>query len=278
MVDIIKASGEVEPFDPEKLLSSLKRSGASEELAQKVLENILPEITSNTKTKTIYRLAYRELKRLNHTSSLRYSLKKAIFRLGPTGYPFEKYFAELLKSYGYKTDVGLIIDGRCIKHEVDVLAVNESEVMVIECKYHNSPGRTTNSRDALYVHSRFEDLRPMIEQQYKGKKFTGYLVTNTRFSTDAIKYAECSGYKLIGWKYPHGGGLERMVEDQRLYPVTIISGIQKRLSEVLIKKGFILLKDILSMDIERLQTILGIPYHNVKKLREKAELLCGRTK
>jgi len=69
MVDIIKASGEVEPFDQEKLLSSLKRSAASEELAQKVLENILPEITSNTKTKTIYRLAYRELKRLDHTSS-----------------------------------------------------------------------------------------------------------------------------------------------------------------------------------------------------------------
>jgi|Deesub1362A_J573_1020465.scaffolds.fasta_scaffold09471_2 hypothetical protein len=274
MVDIIKSSGEIEPFDSQKLLSSLKRSGASEELAQKVLEKILPEITPNTKTKTIYRLAYRELKRLNHASSLRYSLKKAIFRLGPTGYPFERYFAEILKSYGYKTDVGLIIDGRCIKHEVDVLAVNESEVMVIECKYHNSPGRTTNSKDALYVHSRFEDLKPSIEQQYNGRKFTGYLVTNTRFSTDAIKYAECSGYKLIGWKYPPGSGLEKMVEDQRLYPVTIISGIQKKLAEVLIKNGFIILKDILSIDIERIQTLLKIPYRNAKRLREKAELLC----
>ncbi len=273
MVDIIKASGEVEPFDSQKFLSSLKRSGASEELAQKVLEKILPEITPNTKTKTIYRLAYRELKRLNHASSLRYSLKKAIFRLGPTGYPFEKYFARLLNEYGYKTEVGLIIDGRCIKHEVDVLAVGEDEVMVVECKYHNSADRTTSSKDALYVQSRFEDLRPIIEQQYRGKRFAGYLVTNTRFSTDAIQYAECSGYKLIGWKYPPDGGLEKRVEDKNLYPVTVISGIKSGLITGLIQQDIILLKDILPYKVHEIERLLRLPYKSAVRLKEQVELI-----
>ncbi len=274
-LSVIKASGKEEPFDRQKLLSSLMQAGASEEIAEEVLSQILPHITHGISTRKLYHLAYKKLRKLNHASGLRYSLKKAIFRFGPTGYPFEQYFSEILKANGYFTETNLILQGRCIQHEVDVLAKNEEKIYVIECKYHHGPGRITNSKDALYVKSRFEDLHPFFQKKYPDREYSGWLVTNTRFSTDAIEFARCAGYRLTSWKYPKGEGLEKMIEDKRLYPVTLLSGIKANLSKILIDKGIILLKDLSEMRQEEIVRLLNIPDKIARAIKSSADRLCG---
>ncbi len=271
---VIKASGKEETFNRQKLLRSLTQSGASEETAEEVIRQILPHITPHMSTRKLYHLAYKRLRRLNHSSSLRYSLKKAIFKLGPTGYPFEQYFSEILKANGYFTETNLILQGRCIQHEVDVLAKNEEKIYVIECKYHHSPGRITNSKDALYVKSRFDDLKAFFQKKYPDKGYSGWLVTNTRFSTDAIEFARCAGYRLTSWKYPEGEGLEKMIEDKRLYPVTILSGIKANLSKILIDKGIILLKDLSEMSAKEIMQLLNIPEKVATAIKKHADNLC----
>ena len=45
-----------------------------------------------------------------------------------------------------------------------------------------------------------------------------WLVTNTKFSSDVIRYGNCVGMHLIGWKYPEDGGLEKLIDEANIYP------------------------------------------------------------
>lgn len=273
-VKITKASGETEVFDEEKLKRSLMRSGASEEAVAKVIKRVLGELEPYAKTQKIYRIAKKHLKRYNHASGLRYSLKRAVMRLGPTGYPFEKYFGEVLKNHGYEVQVGVTLEGTCVSHEVDVFAFRDGEVTVSECKYHNSQGKATDVKTALYVKSRFDDLRSTLGKKYPDREFSGCLVTNTRCTSDAIDYARCAGFRVISWGYPSDSSLQQMIEDRQLYPVTIVSGIQTASIVRLFEQGIILLKDLLDLDSTELQSLLSIPPNKAELLKKQARALC----
>jgi Holliday junction resolvase-like predicted endonuclease len=273
-IQITKASGETEDINTDKLRASLVRSGAGDEQASIIIDRIIHEIPPLTSTKRIYRLARKYLRQINHYSGIRYSLKRALFQLGPTGYPFEKYYGFLLKSYGYETQTGVIIEGKCVKHEVDVIAVNDKEVSFVECKYHNKPGTTVDVKVAMYVDSRFRDLASVVAATYPGKKFRGWLVTNTRFTDDALQYAQCCKFDTRSWGYPGGHSLEKMIEDKGLYPVTIVSGIQSGIAARLLKENIILLKDLVEMSVGDIRHILSLPEKKAAALKEQADELC----
>ncbi|RJQ15975.1 MAG: hypothetical protein C4560_10405 [Nitrospiraceae bacterium] len=273
-IKIRKASGIIEDFNPQKLLESLTRSGADREQAEEVVEKLVPEITPFTSTKKIFRLAHKYLRQFNRASVLRYSLKKGLLRLGPSGYPFEKYFGELLGQYGYHADVGIILEGKCVTHEIDVIAVNDAEVVLVECKYRNRPNGAPDVKTALYVHSRFQDLRPVIKERYPDKTFSGWLVTNTRFTSDAIQYANCAGLKIKSWRYPEDNSIEKMIEDRKLYPVTVLSGLNSAQIKRLIDNRLILMKDMATMKAHDIQRMLSVTESRAAKLIEQAGELC----
>ena len=273
-IKIKKASGIIEDLNLNKLRASLIRSGADREQADSIIEMIIEELPPHTTTKKIYTLARKYLRHINHASGLRYSLKKALFRLGPSGYPFEKYIGEILKHYGYDVEIGRILEGKCVKHEIDVLAVNENEVLTIECKYRNRGGSTTDVKTAMYIHSRFRDLKSVINTAYPDKSFRGMLITNTRFTSDALQYAECTGMHLKSWRYPETGGLQEMIEEKKLYPVTVISGVKSGLIKTLFDNDIILLKDLAGMKSAKMMKLLSLTEPKAKFLKEQADELC----
>ena len=273
-IQVTKFSGKVETLNLNKLRSSLTRSGADILQADEIIEKILKTLDPTTSTRKIYRLARKYLRQLNHASGLRYSLKRALQKLGPSGYTFEKYFGAILENYGYEVKVGVMLEGRCVKHEVDVIAVNDNEVLLFECKYRNKPANTTDVKVAMYVDSRFRDLKPVIIQEYPGRTFRGGLVTNTRFTSDAVKYAECSGLRVTSWRHPQKKSLESLIEDKRLYPITIISGIKSGLVRSLIAHDIILLKDLAGMDIKDMMRMLSLPEKKALALKKQADDLC----
>lgn len=273
-IKVTKASGAVENLDLGKLKRSLTRSGASSLQTDEIIRKLIKELRPVTTTKRIYRLARKYLRQLNHATGLRYSLKNALLRLGPSGYPFEKYFGAILRNYGYDVQVGIQLEGRCVRHEVDVMATNDQEVALFECKYRNKPGNTTDVKVAMYVRSRFEDLRPVIESEYPGRSYRGCLVTNTRFTTDAEQYARCSGLDILSWRYPSGHSLEKMIEDKRLYPVTIVSGIKSGLIKTLIKRNIILIKDLAGIDLSEISRMLSLTEKKAATLKKQVDELC----
>jgi hypothetical protein len=275
-ITITKASGQTEEFHIQKLVDSLIRSGAPEDIAWGIAKKVEIQITPASHTKHIFRMAKRLLRQYNRVSDMRYSIKKSIYSLGPAGYQFEKYFARILREYGYSAETNRILNGFCVTHEVDVFASRDGKGCVIECKYHGNSSNPTDVKVALYIYSRFSDIRKAYELLPEKNLLLeqGWLVTNTRCTTDARKFAECVGLKIVSWKYPEKESLEKMIENKRLYPVTILSSIRKNSIETLFSNNILLAKDIADMDEQTFKKRSGLDGNIARILKREADELC----
>jgi hypothetical protein len=271
---IKKASGQTVPFMPERLKRSLHKAGATDEEAAKILEQISSRLFNGISTKRIYRMAFDALKRSSGHKAARYHLKKGIMELGPSGFPFEKFIAEILKWQGYETRTGVIAHGKCVSHEVDVIAEKGIEYIMVECKYHNRPGLYCDVKIPLYVHSRFRDLNTAWTSipGRQDKMYTGWLVTNTRFSLDAIQYGVCAGLKLIGWDYPANGGLKDQIDRLGLYPITCLTSLNKTEKQFLLDKNIVLTNELYN-NVQYLYNI-GLSEPRVTIVQEELRKLC----
>ena len=274
-INIIKYSGEVEAFNIEKLKRSLRHSKASEQLVLEIVEEVQKQLTEGMTTKRIYEIAYAILKQKSKSGSARYKLKKAIMEFGPTGYPFEKYIGKILEYEGFNTDVGVVMQGHCVTHEVDVAALKANEHFLVECKFHSDQGRNCNVKIPLYIQSRFKDLEAQwLKQKDHSLKFhKGWVYTNTRFSTDAIQFGECAGLGLVSWDYPEQNSLKNKIDRSRLYPITALPLLSKQDKQNILNKGIVLCREI--CDNPELLNDLGIAASKKKKILKEANELCN---
>lgn len=245
-IKIIKNSGELESFDESKLRSSLLRSGASNNTVDKVLNELLIYLHDGISTHKVYKKAYSILGKISMRDAGKYRLKKAILELGPTGYPFEQFVGAILKTQGYSVKVGQLIDGKCVTHEVDVVAENEDTIIVVECKYHRTGSTKSDVKVPLYIRSRFNDIYNKWSQDgtLGNKKYEGWVVTNTRFTGDAEQYGKCSGLILKSWNYPYKSSLKDMVDQAGLHPITSLKTLSRKDKKQILDQGVVLCKEI----------------------------------
>lgn len=276
-VRVVKSNGQVEDFRPEKIFRTLRRAGANKKLAEEIVKKVEATIYDGITTKEILKLVKDMISEQQPSVAMRYDLKSAIIRLGPAGFAFENFVAELLKHYGYQTELRSIVRGRCVQHEVDVIAEKTDGDFIramIECKFHNLPGASVGLKDVLYTYARFLDLNEAAEQG-RGKWFDEvWLVSNTKASSDATRYAECRGMKLICWRYPRGCGLEKMIERMALYPVTVLRSVDKITLEKLSSAGVILVKQLVALKPAQLAR-MGLGKKRLSALVSEAEQLLG---
>lgn len=261
-----KASGDEEPFSSEKFKNSLKNAGASDEIVDEITHDIAQWIYEGVTTRKIYSRAFSLLQQKKNILASRYRLKKAIMELGPTGYPFERFIGKILEYRGYSTLVGQIMKGHCVTHEVDVLATKGHEQHIIECKYSQSHGKTVSVQVPLYVRSRVNDIinKQMESAEYNGFKFYGWVVTNTRFTTDAIDYGTCSGLHLLSWDYPAGNGLKDIIDRDKIYPVTVLNQLNSTRKKTLLENGIVTCRQL--ADIPEIQQHLQLTNNEYRKL------------
>jgi len=236
VINIIKATGEIEPFSEEKVISSLLRAGASRPIAERIVAQVKPSLYQNIPSFEIYSTVMKILKKEQRPVAEKYSLKKAIMDLGPTGYPFEKFISAILQTMGHQVSINQIVQGKCVSHEIDVVSQNKEKYM-IECKFHGIPGGRTDIKVALYTYARFLDVKE------KGDFDLPWLITNTRLTQEAKAYAACIGMKVTGWDYPEGESLNEMIDKSGLYPITASTVLSDEQKRDLIDKGTIFCKD-----------------------------------
>ena len=104
--DIIKSSGEKAKFSLDKLKASLNQIGADKQTVNQIIDKVRDEIYQGISTKEIYNRAYALLKKNKRHLASRYKLKKAIYELGPTGFPFEQFLARLFEFGEAFTQIG----------------------------------------------------------------------------------------------------------------------------------------------------------------------------
>ena len=245
---VIKSSGERARFSLTKLRRSLQRSGADETLVNQIVDQVRDELYQGISTKEIYNRAFALLKNRKSVFASKYKLKKAIYELGPTGFPFEKFVAAILEYSGYSTEVGKIMQGTCVRHEVDVFAKKNGLLAVIECKFHGEEGRNCNVKVPLYIHSRYNDIKSHWENKKSNSIVMdkGWVVTNTRFTEDALAYGKCVDLYLLSWDIPKENGLKDRIDRLGLYPITVSTLLSKREKQFLLSRDVVLCRQLLN--------------------------------
>ncbi|HCC21985.1 hypothetical protein A2480_02420 [Candidatus Uhrbacteria bacterium RIFOXYC2_FULL_47_19] len=268
---IKKSNGELVTFDPNKIRATIKRAGANNELADRVLQRIQAKVRNGMATKRLFAIVRKELRRESRHLAQRYNLRTALLRLGPAGFKFEKYVASILNAYDY---TALVPEqeyiGLCVKHEVDVVATKGGHSLVIEAKFRNRFADTVTLRDTLATWARYNDLRDGAETNRSCPLFDEiWIVTNGTFSDRAMQFGLCRGINMVGWRM--GQSLAEMVDHTALYPITVIDNLRQWELERFAKNDLLLCREVVIEDPDRLSDRLQLPRSRTKQIWKECQ-------
>ena len=170
---------------------------------------------------------------------------------------------------GYDVRVGVVLKGQCVSHEVDVIAKKNGRTIYMECKFHNSLSFKEDVKTALYVKARSDDLKNNTENKFD--EF--WLVTNSKFSSDALTFSQCSGLKAISPFSPETGNLYDLVVKAQAHPLGALNSLKTKEKEILIKNGIIFIKDLLSKPNVLKKAALS--NHKMEEVLKEARMLCS---
>ena len=272
---IIKHSGDIVDYNPEKLKSSLLKSGAGQLVVKDILRQLEQEIFEGMSTKQIYKLAFGLLKKASNSHAARYNLRQAIQLLGPAGFFFEKFVARLFQSEKYEAQTNLTLQGKCVSHEIDVMIEKNNIVAMVECKFHAHREAVSDVKVPMYILSRFNDLKEKPFQLFGKKQPISkcWIVTNNRFSSDAVTFGSCSGLNMLSWDFPLDHNLRTKIDNNHLYPVTSLTTLSLTEKDKLLILDVILVKEIINHS-DCLEKI-GLSPNRIKNVLKEASALCS---
>ncbi|MFH2019408.1 MAG: restriction endonuclease [bacterium] len=266
-IKVTKVNGEKEDYSEEKIRASATRVGVPKALQNEMLDKIRSTLYDEIPTSDIFKTIKSYLAKSPHPYlSAKYDLKTALAELGPSGYPFEQYVAALLSKEGYLTTTNQIIKGKCVSHEVDVVASKNGVTYYIEAKFHSSPSQRTDVRVPLYIYARYLDL-----SEHQPGKTEPWIITSTRFSSDALSFAQCRNIKLTSWGYPQGEGIMDLIERTGLHPITILDSLTPEDKRLLLSQDVVVCKDLVSDP----QAQALIPTNRRQAIIKQASLICS---
>ena len=272
---IIKHSGDIVDYNPEKLKSSLLKSGAGQLVVKDILRQLEQEIFEGMSTKQIYKLAFGLLKKASNSHAARYNLRQAIQLLGPAGFFFDKFVARLFQSEKYEAQTNLTLQGKCVSHEIDVMIEKNNIVAMVECKFHAHREAVSDVKVPMYILSRFNDLKEKPFQLFGKKQPISkcWIVTNNRFSSDAVTFGSCSGLNMLSWDFPLDHNLRTKIDNNHLYPVTCLTTLSLTEKDKLLILDVILVKEIINHS-DCLEKI-GLSPNRIKNVLKEASALCS---
>ncbi|GBD34857.1 hypothetical protein HRbin35_00608 [bacterium HR35] len=273
---VIKSDKTKEPYNEEKVKNSLKRINLSDEEINQILSLVNSKLPEVVTTKKLFAFIFQLLKARKEHLAYKFNLKSAIFRLGPSGYPFEKFIAHLFKEYGFEAKHNLFLKGKCLIYEIDVYLKNHSEIFIGECKFHNQKGRKNDVKVVLYSYARFLDIKenPQLKEEEK-KILKPLVVTNTRFTSEAIDFSECYSIKLIAWNYPPENSLVTLIERKKYYPLTIFDFLNNKILNSLFQYDIVSLGDFLNKESNFLKKVSNLDLREIEEIKEKIRLILG---
>lgn len=264
MLQVKKFDGSLQPFDKSKIIRTCLRMHASLEQAEEVANKIEEKAYDGIPTQKILELIFTYLKKYRPEIKYRIDLREAISRLRPKP-DFELFVAMLLREYGYSVQTNQIVAGKCVDHEIDVIANKNNKVIFVEIKHHFQPHTYTGVDVMLEAQARFEDLKEGFVLGKHSYNFSKVLVIcNTKFSDHALRYANCKGINYIGWKAPFEAGLEKLIEEKKLYPITLLKNLDFDSEQKLGDAGIVTIKQLLEQDVDELHKKTGIPGKKLK--------------
>lgn len=265
---VTKADGRKEEFDEKKIKRTCIKAGASKENTRCIIDEIKKQVYDGITTREIYKKVREKLRELNPKTSKIYSLRESLSAIDPLA--FELYVYELLSSCDYECTHDVIVPGKSVEHQIDIIAKGD-KLYLVECKRHERYERFSGLKTILEIHSRVEDLKEGYKNGKNKYNFDkAWIITNTKFSEHAIRYAKAENIKLTGWNYPKNNGIDNLITDKKLYPVTILN-VNKKIERDLMEKNIVTLNDLLSFDIHTLCNKIKIDEKEAENLLSTAK-------
>jgi hypothetical protein len=275
MVNVRKADGSLQPFDRNKVLRTCDRLKLSRNESNEVLAEVEQKLFEGIPTKKILDMIFEHGKKHKEHLGFMVDIREAISLMRPKP-DFEKFVALILKHDGYKILTNKILQGKCIDHEIDVIAIKGNEILYIEVKHHDKYHTFTGLGTFLEINSTFEDLMQGFAANMQEYNITKpVLVVNTKISEHARKYSTCRGIGYMGWKSPDNSGIEKHIDDKLLYPLTVIRGVDKKTLDSLGGSGIFTLEQLIEESRGNFARIPGVDRQLLKDLVWKAEKILG---
>ncbi len=267
---VVKADGRQEPFDREKLLRSARLMGAAPEVAERVVRLVEQQVYNGIPTLELARLLQQELRRVPSLARYGINLRESLAKIRP--YPdFEVFIRGLLKFTGYKVQVGGIWPGRCGEHEIDGVLRRGRENTVLEVKHHSNYHTQTGLDVVRIARATLEDFQEGYKRGATPLNFTKYLiVSNTKLSSQAERYARCRELGFTGWFTPATGSLNALVLQHRYYPITFLRGLSPTEHRQFSLARIYTVKDLLSRSLRDLASSTGLTQNRLSTLAKRA--------
>jgi len=274
MIYVTKADGSKQPFDKQKIINTCLRLQATPEQAQSIADKIEAKAYDGIPTKKILQMVFQYMKKYRPAIGYQIDLRQAIAMLRSKP-DFEIFVAKLFEAMGYRVETNLIIQGECIEHEIDVIAKKENEIILIEVKHHVNHHTYSGLDVFSQLNSTLEDLKKGYESGKNNFKFTrAILICNTKVSDHGRRYALCKGLEFIAWKFPPENGLERLIEEYKLYPITFLKEIERDEAYSLANAGIVTVEQLLD-NAEKISRKSGISKNRILQLQKAAKIVLG---
>ena len=168
----------------------------------------------------------------------------------------------------------LTLQGKCVTHEIDVLTRKNNQIAMVECKYHVGRDAASDVKVPMYILSRFNDLQERQHAIFDGKNKISkcWIITNNRFTADAVTFAKCSGLNLLSWDYPSTNNLKTKIDNSYLYPVTCLTTLSLSEKDKLLILDVILVKELINNSDSLIK--IGLSTNRVKNVLKEASDLC----
>jgi hypothetical protein len=245
--------------------------GASPQLAFQIAQKVESRVYDGMPTAKVLQLIFRFMRKHKPGVGHLFDLRKGLSQMGSKP-EFEVFVQVLLRHHGFEVESNQILKGRCVEHEVDAIARKGGVTYFVEAKHHQSYHALTGLDESRIARAILEDVSEgyaMGTTNFKIDK--AMIVTNTRYSEHAIKYGICRDITQIGWNYPANQGLENIIEQKRLLPLSCLRELRYEDRLKLVENGFILIRQILAENPMSLTKKTGLRRALAEQILEKAQ-------
>jgi hypothetical protein len=266
-----KADGSLQLFDGEKVVRTCLRMGAERQVAYEVAEKVERRLYDGIPTAVILRMIFQFMRRRKPGVGNLFDLRKGLSLMSSKP-EFEVFVRVVLRRNGFEVSPNQVLKGKCVEHEVDGIARKNGVTYFVEAKHHvryHAPTGLDESRIARAV------LEDVVEGFALGKSSfkidRAMIVTNTRFSEEAVQYGRCRDILQIGWSSPVNRGLQDLVEGVNVLPLSCVRGLGVDARLKLAESGIVLFEQVMSENAEELARKTGLPQEFLRHLKEKIE-------
>jgi len=266
MLRVTKADGSTELYNREKIFATCRKLGADEASAALVVESVERHLYEGIPTTKILGMVSKYVKQHRPLLGERIDLKNALSLLRSKP-DWETFVQLLFTELGYQVDRNQVIRGHCINCEIDAILRKDNEQILAEAKHHSDQHTRVDLDTCRQVRAVVEDLADGYRQGLNDRQMTGSLiVSNTRFTEHALKYAQCRGIGCLGWNMPEGKGINTLVEQKQFYPLTMLRRLDTKTQEALGDAGIVLLKQLATTDLGDVADKTGVDRTRLQEL------------